>query len=167
MNTINFFNKHSFSKNISWIILTIVIFFFDRVTKIKIINSQIDQNIKYINDYLNFELVWNGGIGFGLLSLNAGLAYNIVSLVIFIVILFVVFLIINGSKADKILYSMILGGAIGNFYDRIFYFAVPDFIDLHFNNYHWFTFNIADIFISLGIILFIIKELNFKKNDKK
>ena len=62
---------------------------------------------------------------------------------------------------------MILGGAIGNFYDRIFYFAVPDFIDLHFNNYHWFTFNIADIFISLGIILFIIKELNFKKNDKK
>jgi signal peptidase II len=62
---------------------------------------------------------------------------------------------------------MILGGAIGNFYDRIFYFAVPDFIDLHFNNFHWFTFNIADIFISLGIILFIIKELNFKKNDKK
>ena len=77
--------------------------------------------------------------------------------------LFVVFLILSGSKTDKILYSMILGGAIGNFYDRIFYFAVPDFIDLHFNNFHWFTFNIADIFISLGIILFIIKELNFKK----
>ena len=61
---------------------------------------------------------------------------------------------------------MILAGALGNFYDRIVYSAVPDFIDIHYENFHWFTFNLADIFISIGIIMIIIKDLFFK-NDKK
>ena len=80
-----------------------------------------------------------------------------------LVILFLIYLIIKSKNIDKILFSLILGGAIGNFYDRLVYFAVPDFIDIHYNNFHWFTFNIADIFISIGIIMIILKDLLFKK----
>jgi signal peptidase II len=116
-----------------------------------------------INDYLNFELVWNTGIGFGLLSQNVGIYYHLISLLIFSVIVFLIYLITKASFLEKILFSFILGGAAGNLYDRLFYFAVPDFIDLHINDFHWFTFNIADIFISLAIILIIIKDLLLKK----
>tara|TARA_X000001036_G_C20046373_1_gene549029 strand:- start:218 stop:442 length:225 start_codon:yes stop_codon:yes gene_type:complete len=64
----------------------------------------------------------------------------------------------KAEKYEKIIFSIIIGGALGNFYDRIFLNAVPDFIDLHYKNFHWFTFNIADIFITLGIIGFLMRE---------
>ena len=114
-------------------------------------------------NYLNFDLIWNTGIGFGLFSQNANLYYHLISLLIFSVIIFIIYLIIKADFVEKILFSLILGGAIGNLYDRIIYYAVPDFIDLHFNDFHWFTFNIADIFITLGIVLIIIKDVLFKK----
>ena len=119
-----------------------------------------------VNDFLNFDLVWNTGIGFGLFSVEANITYHLISLLIFIVIIFLFYLITKAKFTDKILFSMIVGGAIGNLYDRLIYFAVPDFIDFHINQFHWFTFNIADIFISIGIILIIIKDLSLSKNEK-
>ncbi len=158
-----------FSKNNLFITFFIlVIFSLDRFTKIKIVNLLLSNNeSSYINDYLNLDLVWNTGIGFGLFNLEAGFFYHSISMLIFVVILILIFLIIKSPLViDKFLYSMILGGALGNFYDRAIYFAVPDFIDIHFNDYHWFTFNFADIFISLGIVMIIFKELFFEKNEK-
>ena len=156
------------SPNIISILLIISIFLIDRFSKIKVINYILSSNSSiYINNYLNLDLVWNTGIGFGFFSLDGGVLYHLISLIILIVILGLIFFIIKSSlESEKFLYSMILGGALGNFYDRALYFAVPDFIDIHFNDYHWFTFNIADIFISFGIILFILKEIIFAKNEK-
>jgi signal peptidase II len=145
----------------------ILVFILDRLSKSEIINHQITNKTIFINDYLNFELVWNTGIGFGLLSQNANIFYHLISLLIFSVIIFLIYLIIKADFVEKVLFSLILGGAIGNFYDRLVYFAVPDFIDFHINDFHWFTFNIADIFITLGIVLIIVKDLVFKKNEIK
>ncbi len=152
-------------ENLLSLVIVIAIFIFDRITKIKIINHQLNNSQIFINDFINFNLVWNTGIGFGLLSSQTNLIYNLISAVIFIIILFIIFIIIQSKLLDKIFFSLVLGGAVGNFYDRLSYFAVPDFIDLHYQNFHWFTFNIADIFITVGIITIICKELFFK-NEK-
>jgi len=145
------------------LIVTILTFILDRVTKVVIINNQMINQSIFINDYVNFDLVWNTGIGFGLLSQNANIYYHLISLLIFTVIIFLIYLITKADLIEKTFFCLILGGAIGNLYDRLIYFAVPDFIDLHINNFHWFTFNIADIFITLGIILIITKDIVFKK----
>ena len=136
----------------------------DRYSKIQIINN-FSENIFYINDFINFNLIWNTGIGFGFLSTSSNLIYNSITGAICIVIVFLVSLIIKAKTTDKVLFSLIIGGALGNVYDRITYFAVPDFIDIHYKNFHWFTFNIADIFITVGILVLITKDL-FLKNEK-
>ena len=115
---------------------------------------------------MNIDLTWNTGIGFGLLNLQSGMVYNLISAVITLVILIIIFLLIKTNKKDSFFYAIIAGGALGNLYDRLFYFAVPDFIDIHIANYHWFTFNIADIFISIGIIGLILNEVSFKDEKK-
>ena len=148
------------------ILLIIFSFFIDRLSKIYAIKHLMNNDGYSVNDYLNFDLVWNTGIGFGLFSVDANITYHLISLLIFIVIIFLFYLITKAKFTDKILFSMIVGGAIGNLYDRLIYFAVPDFIDFHINQFHWFTFNIADIFISIGIILIIIKDLSLSKNEK-
>ena len=158
MNTLKNLNKYNFSillkKNNLFIYLVILlIFFFDRISKIKIINYQINNNFIYVNDFINLDLIWNTGIAFGFLSSNTSFFYNSITILIECILIFLVYLIVKAKKNEKFLLSIILGGALGNFYDRTFYFAVPDFIDIHYGNFHWFTFNIADIFISLGIIL--------------
>tara|TARA_B100000780_G_C21031997_1_gene413806 strand:- start:32 stop:529 length:498 start_codon:yes stop_codon:yes gene_type:complete len=164
MNIYQKFKNKIFTKEyISSILLIISTFALDRITKKSIINHQLNNNSLYINDYLNFELVWNTGIGFGLLSQDANIFYHSLSLLIFLVLIFLVYIMIKGNYLEKILFSLILGGALGNFYDRLIYFAVPDFIDFHINEFHWFTFNIADIFISIGIILIIVKDLILSK----
>ena len=116
-----------------------------------------------MTDFLNVDLIWNIGIGFGLFSSESPLFYNMVTLLIGSVILILIYILIISENLDKLIYSIIIGGACGNFYDRLIYRAVPDFIDLHYNNFHWFTFNVADIFISIGITAFIIKGF-FVKN---
>ena len=158
-----------FSKfNFLSLIIAFIAFIIDRLTKNKIINYQLENsNQLYVTEFLNFELVWNTGIGFGLFNLDPGILYHVVTGIIILVILFVVFLIIKSDNTDKILYAMILGGALGNVYDRLIYFAVTDFIDFHIKNYHWFTFNVADITISLGIITLLLRELIKDKNEKK
>ena len=154
----NFLKK----ENLYYLIIVSLIFFFDRFSKSKII-SNFNENIYYINDYVNFNLIWNIGIGFGLLSSDSSLFYNIVTILIGLVIIFLFYIFVLSTNVDKLIYSIIIGGALGNFYDRLTYKAVPDFIDLHYNNFHWFVFNVADIFITLGIIAMLMSGL-FKKN---
>ena len=156
-------NKILKKENIYCLIIIFFIFTIDRYSKIGMIRNFTDTSF-YLNDFLNFDLVWNTGIGFGFLSTDSSLIYNLITGIICIVIMFLIYLIVKSKTSDKILFSMILGGAIGNVYDRLTYFAVPDFIDIHYKNFHWFTFNIADIFITLGIILIILNDLLIKKN---
>ena len=78
---------------------------------------------------------------------------------IVIVIMIIIFMIVISKDFKKYPLLMILGGALGNLVDRIFFKAVPDFIDFHIQNLHWFIFNVADIFISLGIIFMILLEI--------
>ena len=132
-----------------------IIFFLDRYSKIKIVNNFNDSSF-YVNQFLNFDLTWNTGIGFGLLSFNNNIYYNSISILISLVIFFLIYLSLKASKYEKIIFSLIIGGAFGNLYDRLTFRAVPDFIDLHYGQFHWFTFNVADIFITLGIIAYII-----------
>ena len=150
-------------ENFYFLIIILLIFSLDRYSKIKIIKNFSNQSF-YFNDFLNFDLIWNTGIGFGILSSSSSLIYNLISFLIFGVIVLLGYYFLKSDKYEKFTFSIIIGGAIGNFYDRLFYKAVPDFIDLHHGNFHWFTFNIADIFITLGIFSFIIKGFLIKNN---
>lgn len=143
--------------NLYCILIIVIIFFLDRYSKNEIIENFSD-NIVYINKFLNFDVTWNTGIGFGLLSSSSALFYNLISAFIATVIFLLIIIGLNSEKLDKITFSLIIGGALGNFCDRLIFNAVPDFIDLHYNTFHWFTFNVADIFISFGIILYLLKS---------
>ena len=154
-------NKVIKKENLYLFLMILVIFSIDRFSKNMILNNLTEQ--KYINEFINFNLTWNTGIGFGLFSSSSNLTYLLVTLLIFSIILILIFLAINSDRYDKIVYSIITGGAIGNLFDRITYNAVPDYIDIHYNNFHWFTFNVADIFITIGLIAFIMKNLFIKK----
>ena len=155
-------------KLIFYFLIAFVIFTLDRISKIYVINiAEVTGVVDiYINDFLNIILVWNSGIGFGLFQLDERFAYNIITILILIINLVIIYLLLNSDNFHKILFAMILGGSSGNLYDRIYYSAVPDFIDLNYNGYHWFVFNVADIFISIGIILLILLEIFKKKNEK-
>ena len=144
-------------------IIIILAFGLDRLSK-KYVISLIEksQSELFINDYLNITLNWNRGIAFGLLSFNATIVYHLISILILTIIVYLIYLMVKSDSLGKILFAFIIGGAAGNLFDRFTYFAVPDFIDFHINSFHWFTFNVADIFISLGITLMILKELLFK-----
>ena len=159
----SFRSKIFTTKTILPLVIIIFAFITDRLSKIIIIKQQLNAESLFVNDYLNLDLVWNTGIGFGLFSQNANIYYHSISFLIFLVIVFLIYLISKSNFIEKVFFSLILGGAIGNFYDSLFYFAVPDFIDIHINNYHWFTFNIADIFITIGVIFLISKDLFFNK----
>ncbi|MDB2647862.1 signal peptidase II [Candidatus Pelagibacter bacterium] len=158
------------SKNfyISFSIVTLI-YFLDRLSKIYII--QLDKNnlgLDIFNSaYLNIVLIWNKGIAFGLLSFNESYLYNIISLIISIIIVVLVVMSLKNKGFKRYSLLMIIGGALGNLHDRIFFNAVPDFIDFHVGNFHWFIFNVADIFISLGIFCMILVELidNNRNNE--
>ena len=155
------------SKNfyISFSIVTLI-YFLDRLSKIYII--QLDKNNLgsdiFNSDYLNIVLIWNEGIAFGLLSFNESYLYNIISLVIAIIIIVLVIMSLKNQGFKRYFLLMIVGGAVGNLQDRIFFNAVPDFIDFHIGNFHWFIFNVSDIFITLGVISLIVIE--FMEKDK-
>ena len=143
------------------IIIILSIFFFDRTTKIYLLNLQeggVDIDF-YIYPFLNFYLVWNTGIGFGLASMETNIYYHILTSIIAIVNIGLIFFLMRFKTISAYLIALIIGGSLGNLFDRIYYYAVPDFIDLHFGNYHWFIFNVADIFITVGIIGLILVEL--------
>ena len=154
-------NKIFLKNNLYCLFFIFLIFFLDRYTKLFILNN-FTGNTYFLNDYVNLDLVWNTGIGFGLLSSNSSLFYNFVTTFISLVIIFLIYIFLISDRVEKLIYSLIIGGIIGNFYDRLFYKAVPDFIDLHYNNFHWFTFNVTDIFITVGIIAFIFRGFYIK-----
>jgi len=139
----------------------IIIFSLDRISKFYVI-SQNEKNFTpdlFTSKYLNISLIWNEGIAFGLLSFNESYFYNFLTILIAIIIVIIFFMILRNKGLKKYSLLMILGGALGNLYDRIFFKAVPDFIDFHIGNFHWFIFNVSDIFISLGVLFLIFLEL--------
>ena len=149
--------KNIFKKeNLYFLVIILLTFGVDRYSKIEIINNYSEKTF-YLNGYINFDLIWNTGIGFGLLNTQSNVFYNFISLVICCVIVTLLYISFKSDFIDKYIFAMIAGGAMGNFYDRLIFKAVPDFIDLHYENFHWFTFNVADIFITIGIILYLIK----------
>ena len=160
------------SKNfyISFSIVSLI-YLLDRMTKIFVI--QLDKNNLgsdiFNSAYLNIVLIWNKGIAFGLFSFNETHLYNILSLIILIIVIIVIIMSLRTQGFKRYSLLMVVGGALGNLYDRIFYNAVPDFIDFHIGEFHWFIFNVADMFISLGVIFMILYELidNNKNNDQK
>ncbi len=149
------------------LIIILSIFVLDRLSKLYIIYlDKINNGSEiYQSKFLNIYLIWNEGIAFGLFSLDDNHLYNILTLIIFIVIIIILYLVTKNKGFKRYSLIFILGGAIGNFFDRIFYKAVPDFIDFHIGNFHWFIFNVSDIFITLGVICMITLEL-IVKNDK-
>ena len=163
-------NKSLIKKLSIYFLIVIVVFSFDRISKILILNILEDKEQVdiYINTFLNFYLVWNKGIGFGLFSFDSSNAYNLITLIIFIINGFIIYLVFIEKGVKVYFLLIILGGSLGNFFDRLYYNAVPDFIDLNYKGYHWFIFNVADIFITLGIICLIFAELlNYKISDEK
>ena len=146
----------------------ILLIFLDRISKIYVINlskNNFDNKI-FSSKYLDFTLIWNEGIAFGLMSFNNDLFYNMLSIIILIVTIFVFILALKNDGLKRYAFLSIFAGSLGNFYDRFFYSAVPDFIDLHINDFHWFIFNIADIFIFFGVIIMIMTEFFVKDNFK-
>ena len=151
------------------IIIVLSIFFLDRATKVYLINLEttgIDVDF-YIFSFLNFYLVWNTGIGFGLASLETNIFYHMLTVIITIINLALIFFLLKAKGIYTYLLALIIGGSLGNLFDRIYFYAVPDFIDFHVGNFHWFIFNVADIFITVGIIGFIFKELLKKEKISK
>ena len=151
---------------LNFVIITII-FFTDRISKIYILKMAEQENLVdiYLTPYLNFYLIWNNGIAFGLFSFNESLIYNIVTLAISIITIVIMIMIIKSEGVKQYSLIFVFGGAIGDLFDRIYYSAVPDFIDFHIMNFHWFIFNVADIFITLGIICLIYAEI-FYNNEK-
>jgi signal peptidase II len=158
-----------FKKNILNFIFIVIIFFVDRVSKIYIINIAEIKNVVdiYITSYLNFFLIWNKGIAFGLFSFEESLVYKIITGIIAFVTIVIFVMILKNDGLKRYSLLSIFGGSISNLFDRIYYSAVPDFIDIHINNFHWFVFNVADIFITLGVICLIYAEIFDNKREKK
>ena len=143
------------------------IFLFDRISKTIVVHLSDKNNNSelFLSKFLNIQLIWNDGIAFGLLSLNNDKSYDILTLFIFFIIVIIFFMMAKSEGLKRYSFLMILGGAIGNVFDRIFIKSVPDFIDFHIGNFHWFIFNTADIFISIGVFFVILSELFVNKND--
>ena len=149
-------------------IIVLIIFAFDRFSKFYILNlAEAEKYVDiYFNSFLNFHLIWNTGIGFGLFSSSSNIYYHLITFFIVLINIIILVMILKLNNYKIFFLSMILGGSLGNLFDRIYYYAVPDFIDLHYNNFHWFIFNVADIFITLGVICLIFIEVFFIQKNK-
>ena len=149
--------------------IVILIFLIDRISKLYVIHKdKLNFNSEiYSSKFLNIHLIWNEGIAFGLFSFNEDYLYNFLTFLIFVVIIFIIFMIRQSDPVRKYALLLVLGGALGNFLDRLIYKAVPDFIDFHIGDFHWFIFNVADIFISLGVFFMILLEIIGKKKSNQ
>ena len=158
----------NFKKIIINCLIIVVIFAIDRISKIYILKiAEVENSVDiYLASFLNLNLIWNKGIAFGLFSYDQSFIYNFITILIVIISVVILFIIIKAEDYRGYFFILILGGSLGNLYDRLYYFAVPDFIDFHINNFHWFIFNVADIFISLGVICLIFVELFLNKGVK-
>ena len=163
--------KDNYKKYIIYLLIFTIIFALDRITKIYILHlAEINNTLDiYITSFLNFYLIWNKGIAFGLLSFDKNIVYNFITFFIALVTLIILIIALKSSDFKGYLFMVIFSGSIGNLFDRLYFSAVPDFIDFHINDFHWFIFNVADIFISLGVICLIFVEIFINKevNEKK
>ena len=162
-------NKFFSKKTIIYFGIVLFIFLIDRISKLYILSILEDSgsvDIK-INSFLNLILIWNNGVGFGLFSFDQSEIYNVITSIIIFINLFIIYLIVKSKDISAYFFLIVLGGSLGNLFDRMYYSSVPDFIDISYKGYHWFVFNVADIFISLGIICLIFAELlNYKKKNE-
>ena len=160
-------NKNEYKKFFLNFIILITIFFIDRISKLYILKlAEVESSVDiYITSYLNLFLIWNKGVAFGLLSMNESMIYNAITLIIGSIIIIILFMMWKNDNIQQYFLAFVAGGALGNFYDRIVYTAVPDFIDLHFQGFHWFVFNVADIFITIGVFCLILVELFFNNKN--
>ena len=163
-------SKLSFKKILTNFIIVLTIFLADRFSKLYILKiAELERVVDiYITQYLNFYLIWNKGIAFGLFSFNEAFIYNVITFVIVVITTIILVMIVKNEGLKRYFLLLIFGGSLGNLFDRIYYSAVPDFIDFHINGYHWFIFNVADIFVTVGILCLIFDEMfiNSKKNEK-
>ena len=161
--------KINFKKFFLYSVIVILIFILDRFSKVYILNLAETNNLVdiYVAPFLNLYLIWNKGIAFGLFSFEQNSVYNFITILIIIINLVILIMIIKSNDIKAYFLMFILGGSSGNLFDRIYYSAVPDFIDFHINDFHWFIFNLADVFISAGVICLIIVEFIFNKTPKK
>ena len=157
-----------FKKHLTNFSIIIFIFLIDRVSKLLIIGSPetYEKHGISVTSFLNFNLIWNEGIAFGLFSFNEKIYYNLLTIFICLIVAVIIWLMLRSKGFEKLSYILIIGGSFGNVFDRIFYSAVPDFIDIHFKNFHWFIFNVADIFVTLGIFCLISIEIFSKKTNE-
>ena len=149
------------------LVILLIVFVLDRTTKLyilKIAEGETGVDV-YITSYLNLFLIWNKGIAFGLFSIDANIIYNSITIIIGLIIITILFMMLKSNNIQSYFFALVVGGALGNFYDRIVYTAVPDFIDLHFYDFHWFVFNVADIFITIGVFCLILVELFFNNKN--
>tara|TARA_B110000003_G_scaffold266550_1_gene293690 strand:- start:64 stop:570 length:507 start_codon:yes stop_codon:yes gene_type:complete len=163
---IKIMNQEKYKKFFFYFISILFLFFIDRISKLYILNiaetSEVDI---YVSSFLNLYLVWNTGIGFGLFSSDQNLIYNSITIFIIIINIIIVVMLFKNQNYKSYFLILVLGGSTGNLFDRLYYSAVPDFLDFHINNFHWFIFNLADIYISIGVICLIIDEVIFKKKN--
>ena len=151
-------------------IILITIFLIDRISKFYVLKlAEVEGSVDiYITPYLNLFLIWNKGVAFGLFAANGSMIYNAITVMIAFIIIIILFMMWKNDNIQRYFLALVAGGALGNFYDRVVYTAVPDFIDLHFHGFHWFVFNVADIFISIGVFCLIFVEVfnNNISNEK-
>ncbi len=154
-------------KFVFYLLIIVVIFSLDRISKLYVINiAETYGNVDiFINNFINIILVWNTGIGFGLFSFEQSNIYNFITLIIILINFLIIYLIAINEGIKNYFLAAILGGSLGNLFDRFYYSAVPDFIDLNYKDFHWFVFNIADIFITIGIICLILDEIILNKKN--
>ena len=150
-------------------LIIIIIFSLDRVSKFYVIlNSESNSSPSlFTSKFLNINLIWNEGIAFGLLTFDKSFGYNVITTIIFFIIILLVIMLLNTKKLGRVGLLFVLGGALGNFFDRLYYSAVPDFIEFYYESFHWFIFNVADIFVTLGIFCLICVELMNKDNSNE
>ena len=148
-------------KNFLYFFIISIIFFIDRATKLIMINLDdlYGERNYALTSFINLELIWNSGIAFGMLSFENSFYYNLITSIIILITIIIFIMMVKTSGIQKYGFIMIFGGSIGNIFDRLIYSSVPDFIDIHFKNFHWFIFNVADIFITLGVLILIYCEL--------
>jgi len=161
-------SKINYKKISVYLFVVIVIFLLDRISKIYILNLAEINNLVdiYLTSFLNIYLIWNNGIAFGLLPLDKNLLYNAVTLLIAFINILILIMIVNYNDYRSFFLIMILGGSLGNLFDRVYFKAVPDFIDIHYGDFHWFVFNVADIFITIGVLCLILNEMFINKDMK-
>lgn len=159
--------KSNLKKFLTYSSIIILIFLLDRVSKIYILNlAETSSSVDiYINSFLNLYLIWNKGIAFGILSFEQNFIYNLITILIVIINIIIIIMIVRTEDYKVYFWIFVLGGSFGNLFDRIYYSAVPDFIDFHIKDFHWFIFNVADIFITIGVIIMILSE--FRGNELK